>query len=1046
MVDDSNNLPPNSGDMSRRIDSVAGALIKLNATASVKAGDLVVATFRHVLSEAGPRQAEVLRRCAIPHWFDLDVLRVLREREDGNEAVLEQLSSYSFVRPIDDRRFAYHDEVRQYLLKEWRADRPDELRAINARLADYFRKRARDSAPNRSLPKSLPFMTLSVAPTGEWEIYDRESIYHLLQADQEAGLRELRAEFDNVEAAHRLADAEVLLQMTRDVVLDQHGIQVITYLRARAERAALRLDQAEHLLEGLYGPGLSDQRLLAEVGLTLGEVLAETGKWVRAIELYKRSLAFFQSTAMGYEAAMTMLRIGEAYQEIGLNAGGWHVAALPQNPLWNTLGRLWWWVLALPFALLLRVSSRARAALPLPGILASYQNWLLVWIYRTALNWYAQARAAFEAQGEDAGMLLTEQRSAQIRLIFGYPQESLALLDSLLRRPAAEDRYTRAWIQRDRANAMLKLKAETTAQILLEEAQAAFREVGDIRREAGVLAVASRLDVQAGRIDEALREYRDCLARYRELHFSAAREQALYDLRSWRRRIGPGELSDRIGAVLAEEPEKRYVSRFPRSQRPMLQALSVSAVPLLLLLLALAQLVSPSVRLELVGPLAIQLVYYDPLRALAVLLVLPLLYSGVYTLMGLVVIFVARLDRLGREQPDYLITTPQAITRYGERGQPVQHLEWRAAQRWVGLDRRLWVLPLPLFSSTRLAPGDDGDVTIDGITSWYLDVQEDIDQRLQAAGNPLPFEDLGFSILRSKSGVSFVLGLLLLLVFMISANGWVAGGVLLHYLPPQVYATAAFLVFSGMLVLVPFAYWLAIRPLAQYRALGDRNAWPYVLLAIGAGAMTLGLGSWTGVLTHLPTLDVGLFFWGLYICADALVSIAGVRRFSTRATLIGLVLLVAVGLTFPRIQTSYQSVLSNVATARTVALLDDSGGTENLPAQSSAQVVLDSSEQVISQSGEVSGEQLARAYVERGAASYYSGDFAQAVQAYTQALDLYNRMPNVSPETLVLLRYNRALALRGSGQSGWEDELLFVCNNQRSFSLDLPECGVRLSE
>ncbi|HEU4322836.1 MAG TPA: hypothetical protein VFS21_06765 [Roseiflexaceae bacterium] len=1043
MADENNNHPSDNGDMSRRIDTMAGTLIKLNLTAKV--GDLVVATVQQVLAEAGPRQAEVLRRCAIPHWFDADVLRVLRERDEGNQAILEQLAEYSFVRPLDDGRFAYHEEVRQMLLKEWRDSRPDDLRMLNARLADYFQERALASAPNRSLPKNIPFMTLSAAPTGDWEICARESIYHRLQADQEVGLRALRAEFDNVESAHRLADAEALLQMTRDVPLDPHGKQVITYLRARAERAALRLEQAEQLLDQLYGPGLSDQRLLAEVGMTLGEVLAETGKWVRAITLYERSLAFFQSADMRYEAATTMLRIGEAYQEIGLNTGGWHVAALPQNPVWNTLGRLWWWVLALPFALLLRLSSRMRDALPLPGILASYQNWLLVWTYRTAQRWYADARAAFEAQGEDAGMLLAEQRTAQIRLIFGYPQQSLELLDSLLRRPAAEDRYTRAWIQRDRANALLELDDLPGAQMLLDDAQAAFREVGDVRREAGVLAVASRLDVQMGRIDEALHEYRDCLARYRELHFSAAREQALYDLRAWRRRIGPGAEADRITTLLADEPEKRYVSRFPRSQRPMLQALSLSAVPLLLLLMALAQLISPSVRLELIGPLAIQLVYYDPVRALAVLLVLPLLYSAVYTLMGLVVIFLVPLDRLGREQPDYLITTPEAITRYGERGQRVQRLEWPAVRRWVGLDRRLWVLPLPLFSSTRLAQSADEDVGIDGITSWYLDLNEDIGQRLRTAGNPVPFEELGFSILRSKSGVSFVAGLVLLLVFMISANGWVAGGVLLRYLPIQIYAVAAFLVFSGVLVLVPFAYWLATRPLAQYRALGDRNGWPYVLLVIGAGAIALGLGSWFGVLHQLPTLDVGLFFWGIYVCADALVSIGGVRRLAARTTVIGLVLLLAVALTFPRIETSFQSVLSNVATARTVALLDDSASADNLPAQSSAQVVLDSSEQVIAQSGEASGEQLARAYIERGAASYYAGDYEQAALAYTQALDLYNRMPGVTQQTLVLLRYNRALALRGAGVAGWEGDFQLACESQRMFDLVLPECqeGVR---
>lgn len=47
--------------------------------------NLIVATFRQLLAAAGPRQAEVLRACAVPRWFDLAVLAVLRGRADGNE-------------------------------------------------------------------------------------------------------------------------------------------------------------------------------------------------------------------------------------------------------------------------------------------------------------------------------------------------------------------------------------------------------------------------------------------------------------------------------------------------------------------------------------------------------------------------------------------------------------------------------------------------------------------------------------------------------------------------------------------------------------------------------------------------------------------------------------------------------------------------------------------------------------------------------------------------------------------------------------------------
>src|SRR5829696_6459293 len=108
--------------------------------------NLIATTFRHLLAEAGPRQAEVMRACAVPRWFDLAVLELLRGRADGNERVLELLRGYSFVRPLGAGRFAYSAEVRAALLEEWRAERPTELRALHERLIAHFTERGRPAA------------------------------------------------------------------------------------------------------------------------------------------------------------------------------------------------------------------------------------------------------------------------------------------------------------------------------------------------------------------------------------------------------------------------------------------------------------------------------------------------------------------------------------------------------------------------------------------------------------------------------------------------------------------------------------------------------------------------------------------------------------------------------------------------------------------------------------------------------------------------------------------------------------------------------------
>src|SRR5215207_6057439 len=133
-------------------------------TSTIAQDNLIVATFRRLLAEAGPRQAEVMRACAVPRWFDLAVLAVLRGRAEGNERVLDLLRGYSFVQPIGAGRFGYSVEVRAALLEEWRAERPAELRALHERLAAHF---ARRTAPSLGPPLSADAAS-AIQPSGDW--------------------------------------------------------------------------------------------------------------------------------------------------------------------------------------------------------------------------------------------------------------------------------------------------------------------------------------------------------------------------------------------------------------------------------------------------------------------------------------------------------------------------------------------------------------------------------------------------------------------------------------------------------------------------------------------------------------------------------------------------------------------------------------------------------------------------------------------------------------------------------------------------------------
>jgi tetratricopeptide (TPR) repeat protein len=997
--------------LNQEITSITDPLLKMVDTSP---NALIVASLQRVLDEAGPRQAEVLRRCAIPRWFDLGVLAVLREREDGNDRILELLRGYSFVRQLGDQRYAYHDAVREALLKDWRERRPDELREINMRLAEHFGERVTTTEGLRALPKSLPLTTVSAAPAGDWDLWARESLYHRLMADPQDGLERLHALFDQMEDNHRLADAEAVLQVARDVPLDETGRLWLRYLRARLDYSALRLDEAAEQIEQILDQPVLDPLLAAEARQTMGEIHAETGQWARATELYNDGLGYFQASGKRHQAAEAMLRLGEAYHGLGLNTGGWHVPAYPRNTFWRVAGQSWQWLLSLPFVLVAFFLRRTPWTLPRSEHLASYQNWLLVRLYRTAQDWYERARDAFADLGDDAGRLRAEQHLAEILLIFGYADDALNQLDGLRALPAAGDPYVRLWIDCGRAAALLAKGQVAEGRALLDEALPRFRELGDIRREAAVLALQARAAEIAGDADAALEHYRDSLTRFRALRYTAAREQALYALRAWRRHVGPGAISKRIGALLADEPEKRYVARFPRSQIPLLQVLSLVAIPLALLLLAVV-LPDQTVRAVAGRPLPELLTSYSPWRALSILTVLVLLYSAVYTVVALAVIFFIPISALEREQPDYLLTDPEGITRYDYKGERAERLRWTEIRRWIRVDRRLWERPIPLFSMTFLESADDRDLRIDGITGWYTSVQDDIGQHLREAGKSMASEDLGFRVLRSKMSVLPLIGLPLLVLFLAAESGWADW--LVRLLPPPVYAFLAFVVFSGALILIALAYWLATKPLMLHRTVGLKDRWPLIIGTVGLGAIVVYFLARGATFQQTRSLYIGLLVWGAYIVADAATTLLAPRSRSVRLIVIVAAVAVAVAIAFPRIEAVYTETLSQVA-ARRALLLNESQssgapvvGSPNT-GDSAAQAV--ESGDIIANAPQYSPDQKAQAYVNKGQAYYSVGDYANAAQAYRAALEIYAGLQDTQSESV---RKGTAVALTGYARS-----------------------------
>src|SRR5581483_2036217 len=207
---------------------------------------------------------------------------------------------------------------------------------------------------------------------------------------------------------------------------------------------------------------------------------------------------------------------------------------------------------------------------------------------------------------------------------------------------------------------------------------------------------------------------------------------------------------------------------------------------------------------------------------------------GVYTLVALALIFFLPLDAIEREQPDFLITGPQAIARYDYRGALTHELGWGTLQRWIRVDRKIWRRPMALFSLTLLEDDAGRDLRIDGITGWYNGLQGDIALHLRDAGNPAAPEARGVDFLRSGWGALLLAGAALLLLCITNENSWTNW--MVRLLSPPGYAAVALLAFSGILILIPTAYWFVAHPLALHRELRLADRWPWIIGAAGLGA------------------------------------------------------------------------------------------------------------------------------------------------------------------------------------------------------------------
>jgi tetratricopeptide (TPR) repeat protein len=424
-----------------------------------------------IMARAEPDVAEAVRFCAIPHWFKKEIIAWLRgeglKPSQRSREILAALTGLAFVGPYHERGWAYHESVRELLLRRWREGDGEEFRELSGRAAGYFAHKlgekeekllARFFAAVRRVLGKVEMLT-----EDEREEYRRERMYHLLVADEEQGHGLFQSMFDEAIKFYRLSTCSLLLQLAGEFRehLSEEYQQWLRYDEGQLACESARWDEAMEIFEALLEEELVDE-LRGEVLGEAGLVYKAKGEWERAIEYYECSLAIQKKVGEEHGMAATFNKLGSVYQV----RGEWGRAMEHYER---------------SLAIQEKVGDRH-------GISTTFNNLGLVYQARgewgQAMEYYERSLAIQEKVGDEHGMAAifnnlgsVYQAKGESERAIEYYERSLAIDEKL------GDEHHKGIVLWNRAETYFQMDIAEKALMDIEQAVAIFEKFGSIYLE-----------------------------------------------------------------------------------------------------------------------------------------------------------------------------------------------------------------------------------------------------------------------------------------------------------------------------------------------------------------------------------------------------------------------------------------------------------------------------------------------------------------------------------------------------------------------------------
>jgi tetratricopeptide (TPR) repeat protein len=796
-----------------------------------------------------PVLARALQLTAIPYWFDLPLLTVLRDSGDGDgrtQKILDWLSERSFVSRLPRDRYVLNTDVRGLIRVRWTLDRRGFAEA-NRRLADYFAGH------------------LATAAGPEADELRQAYIYHLLGADGSAGIAELQKAFAEAEFSHRLAVAERLVEVAAEQCpfLETRDAVWISYLEARSLQLHNRWEPSCVRLRSLLERADLPSELRPCVQAALAASLIETQHWTQAIELYQQARTAFETHGLYDEVATCQLGLGYAHMNLGLNVWGQRESRpAPPPSIRQTLMDLATLPVRLPILLYVLFSARQVELFPAWLTLARGVDWTIVRLFVQASQWYHLALAHMEAVHNTDGILRAKDSLARLYLALGYPAGAVEIYRELIARTdVATSEY-----QMVRARAGLGVSLLGTGR--LAEAVESLKAAAPVVADYGDSAIAGRAfgflaeaQTMMGEADDAITSYSTALEHVRGDDDLTRATDVAHHLEAIAARDDLAQSArERAGQLAASVTRRRYPTRYRHPALEVFRKISVTALAVILFItlyfatrtetvieigagttLIAQALTEPSSSVSpVISPSPAQQVapQFRTNVAMSGVLVGLIGYLVAYTAVGLYVLMRTSLSQLEGQSHDVQLDS-DALACGAER------IPWAKA---TGLLRNDWTIQehiLP-YGQTVLFGESGHYIAATGYTAWYRALADEMARRIPPAAQQV---DLNTSFTNSPSGILLIGNAIYLVLFV--ATGYLAPNWLNVPIFFGHYALADLRIVIYLGLLIPLISWLLIAPMRRRLFFNPRHVMPWGVIGAGLG------------LACVSFINLGLFHFSL---------------------------------------------------------------------------------------------------------------------------------------------------------------------------------------